>query len=189
MSRARTMPPPFGESANSVFWLAIGGVAVIVLAIPAFAIAWARTPYATGTGEPVDQPIPFDHRHHVRDDGIDCLFCHADAMRSSRAGMPSTARCMGCHAQIRTTSPKLAPVRESWFRGEPIRWRRVTTMPDHVFFDHSVHTNHGIECVRCHGRVDEMARVFAPAPLTMEWCLDCHRDEARTLDDCSRCHR
>ncbi|MBX3187872.1 MAG: cytochrome c3 family protein [Labilithrix sp.] len=156
-------------------------LAAAAVGLPALAIAWARTPYATGQNEPPPQPVKFDHRHHVRDDGIDCLYCHAEAQIAPRAGVPSTATCMGCHAQIWSDSPNLALVRASYFGGEPIVWRRVTTMPDFVFFDHSIHLAKGVGCVTCHGRVDEMAQVYAVAPLTMRWCLDCHRNPTAHL--------
>jgi hypothetical protein len=124
----------------------------------------------------VQQPVPFDHRHHVRDDGIDCLYCHYEAPRSKFAGVPPTSVCMGCHGQVWQESDRLAPLRASWFDGEPLHWRHVHRLPDFVYFDRSAHVGHGVGCVECHGRVDQMAAVYAVAPLTMQWCLDCHRD-------------
>lgn len=164
----------FPESANAVYWLAIALVAGATVAIPALAIAWARTPYATGEQQAVEQPIKFDHRHHVRDDGVDCTYCHSGAMHTAYAGVPSTSTCMNCHSQIWTSSPELARVRDSYFANEPIRWQRVNAVPDFVFFNHSIHVNKGVGCVSCHGRVDKMGQVFAAKPLTMRWCLDCH---------------
>jgi hypothetical protein len=70
----------------------------------------------------------------------------------------------------------LAPVRRSLADGVPIRWRRVHNLPDYVFFDHSVHVKNGIGCTTCHGAVDRMPLMRQAAPLTMGWCLDCHRD-------------
>ena len=90
--------------------------------------------------------------------------------------MPALDRCMGCHAQIWNDAPVLEQLRSAAFSGAPIRWRRVHSLPDHVFFDHSAHVGRGVACVICHGRVDRMAQVYAVAPLTMGWCLDCHRD-------------
>lgn len=171
----------FRPSANSLYWIAIGAVAASVIAGPAALIAWARTPYATGEQQPAEQPVKFDHRHHARDDGIDCLYCHGGAASSAYAGVPSTARCMGCHAQIWADSPELARVRESAFTGKPIHWRRVNRLPDFVFFDHSVHVHKGVGCVSCHGRVDQMSQVFAAESLTMRFCLDCHRAPERHL--------
>ena len=88
---------------------------------------------------------------------------------------------MGCHDQIWNASAMLEPVRRAYFSGEPIRWRRVHQLPDYVYFDHSIHVTRGIGCVSCHGRVDEMGKIFQFAPLTMEWCLGCHRQPERNL--------
>jgi hypothetical protein len=82
---------------------------------------------------------------------------------------------MGCHAQIWTTSPLLDLVRRSYFSGQPINWKRVHDLPDFVYFNHSVHVTQGIACENCHGDVGGMARVMQVQPLTMGWCVDCHR--------------
>jgi hypothetical protein len=151
------------------------------LAVPTAMMLWVRTPYVTKEDEPVEQPIAFDHRHHVRDEGIDCLYCHSDAARAKAAGVPPTALCMHCHAQVWQRAERLAPVRASFFDDRPIHWRRVHQLPDFVYFDHSAHVSHGVGCVECHGRIDLMAAVHPVAPLTMKWCLDCHRDPAPHL--------
>lgn len=127
------------------------------------------------------QPIQFDHRHHVVDDGIDCLYCHFDAQRSPTAGVPATELCMNCHAQIWTDSPLLRPVRQSYFDGIPIHWQRVYRLPDFVFFNHAAHVQQGVGCESCHGRVDQMANVYQANSLHMQWCLDCHREPWRHL--------
>jgi len=148
------------------------------LGVGSFCALWIymRTPFVTNERWMVDQPVEFDHRHHVIDDGIDCLYCHGEAERSSTAGIPSTAVCMGCHNQIWPDGITLEPVRRSWASGRPIPWGRVHDLPDFVYFDHSIHLHKGIGCASCHGRVDFMARVFQSEPLTMGWCLDCHRN-------------
>jgi hypothetical protein len=137
---------------------------------------YQRTPFITGQGNPITQPIEFDHRHHVGDEGIDCRYCHQTVERSPSAGMPSTAVCMNCHSQIWNKSPLLDAVRQAYFTDRPIAWNRVHDLPDHVYFNHAIHVGKGVGCVTCHGRVDEMAAVHQEAPLTMGWCLDCHRD-------------
>jgi hypothetical protein len=144
-------------------------------------MAWVRSPLHTGQYERVDQPVAFDHRHHVRDDGVDCRYCHYDVARSRHAGMPETALCMGCHGQIWTDSPMLEPVRRSWSSGMPIHYRRVNLLPDFVYFDHSIHVAKGVGCETCHGRVDLMGNVYAATPMSMDWCLDCHRSPAEHL--------
>jgi hypothetical protein len=142
---------------------------------------WSRSPTATGQSELVTQPVKFDHRHHVRDDGIDCLYCHSDARKSPYAGVPATSVCMGCHGQIWSSSPELALVRASAFNHTPIEWTRVNNLPDHVFFDHSIHVAKGVGCVTCHGRVDQMASVVQSQSLLMSFCVDCHRNPEKQL--------
>lgn len=173
---------------TTVFRVVLAAIAAGVVGVPTALLAWERTPYVSGQQDPPLQPVKFDHRHHVRDDGIACVYCHAEVTRSRYAGVPSTGTCMNCHAQVWTSSPELAPVRESWFTGKPIAWARVNSLPDHVFFDHSIHVAKGVACETCHGRVDLMPQVEQFAPLTMSWCLDCHRERHATTD-CSGCHR
>ena len=96
---------------------------------------------------------------------------------------------MGCHSEVWPESVQLEPVRRSYFSGKPLRWQRVHELPDYVYFDHSIHVNKGVGCVSCHGRVDRMALVYQVAPLSMGWCLDCHRspeDHLRPLDQVTR---
>src|SRR5262249_4429868 len=139
-------------------------------------LIFVRTPPPRGQFDPIDQPVEFDHRHHAGDDAIDCTYCHSTATKSPYAGIPATDLCMGCHSQVWNKSPQLEPVRRSSFSGVPIPWNRVHDVPDFVYFDHSAHVNHGVGCVTCHARVDQMARVYQVASLTMGWCLDCHRE-------------
>jgi hypothetical protein len=166
----------FPSWSDTVFRLCLALAGASIVGLPVLAVLWVRTPYVTKVGNPVQQPVQFDHRHHVRDDGIDCFYCHYEARRSKFAGAPPTEVCMNCHSQVWQESSRLAPVRDSWFTGEPVRWNRVHQLPEFVYFDHSAHVSHGVGCVECHGRVDAMAQVYAVASLTMQWCLDCHRD-------------
>lgn len=175
------MPPLFPPWVDHAVRAALVALAVIVLGGPIFLMAWVRTPYITGRGIPFDQPVPFDHRHHVRDDGIDCRYCHTWVTRSATAGIPATEVCLNCHSQIWNNSPLLEPVWRSFTTDRPIRWVRVTRLPDFVYFNHSAHTTNGIGCETCHGRIDLMARVYQAAPLTMGWCLDCHRAPERYI--------
>lgn len=158
---------------------------VLLVLIPASLIGglmiYVRTPYNTEENRAPDQPVEFDHRHHARDDGIRCLYCHHEAERTPYAGVPSSDLCMGCHNQVWSESPLLDPVRRSYFSQTPIRWERVHDLADFVYFDHSVHVRNGVDCVHCHGEVDQMARVAKVEPLQMQWCLDCHRDPKGTL--------
>lgn len=142
---------------------------------------FVRTPFYSREDYPVYQPVQFDHRHHVADDAIDCRYCHQLVETSSSAGYPSVGTCMNCHAQIWNKSPTLKPVRTAYFDDLPIRWQRVHRLPDYVYFNHSIHLAKGVGCAECHGRVDEMAAVMQVNPMTMGWCLECHRDPAPRL--------
>jgi hypothetical protein len=152
-----------------------------IVGVPTLLMIWVRTPYLTERTKPLDQPVEFDHRHHVNDNGMDCRYCHYTVERSPYAGVPPTAVCMACHAQVWTQATLLEPVRQSFFENRPIEWQKVHRLPDFAYFDHSAHTRRGVGCVSCHGRVDQMARVYRVAPLVMGWCLDCHRSPERQL--------
>src|SRR5262249_13303947 len=157
----------FTKWANTLTRLVLLAFGCSLVAVPAFCVAWARTPYSTGAFDPIAQPVMFDHRHHVRDDGIDCKYCHVAVETSPYAGVPATEVCMNCHGQIWSDAPLLSEVRKSYFSGQPIRWWRVNALPDHVFFSHAVHVDRGVGCVSCHGRVDQMGAVYQARPLTM----------------------
>ena len=144
-------------------------------------MVWARVPSGTGQADEVLQPIQFDHRHHIVDDGVDCRYCHTSVDKAASAGIPSTALCMNCHSQIWNRSPRLEPVRESYFTGQPIPWERVHRLPDFVYFNHAIHVTKGVGCETCHGRVDRMPAIWQWAPLTMSWCRACHRDPGPSL--------
>jgi hypothetical protein len=141
----------------------------------------ARTPYARNMQAPIEQPLQFDHRHHTRDEGIDCRYCHNSVEKAPFAGIPPTQLCMNCHSQIWNKSPLLEPIRQSFFEDKPMVWNRVYKVPEFVYFNHAIHVNKGVGCVTCHGRVDQMAAVEKVSSLTMSWCLDCHRSPDRNL--------
>lgn len=172
---------PFPPWANSVMTWALWVLTVVLVGVPSLLMIWVRSPLHTLQYQRVEQPIAFDHRHHVRDDGISCEYCHYDVARSATAGIPDTELCMGCHGQIWTESPMLEPVRASFYRSEPVHWRRVNRLPDFVYFAHDVHVRKGIGCEVCHGRVDRMSNVYAATTLQMGWCLDCHRAPEKFL--------
>jgi hypothetical protein len=175
------MKPLFPRWSNTVLRAGlVVGVIGLVGAITVLMV-WVRTPYVTGQFDPIDQPIAFDHRHHVRDEGIDCFYCHSGARTTAFAGVPPTALCMNCHSQVWSDSERLRPLRASYFSGTPIRWVRVNQLPDFVFFNHSAHISHGVGCSTCHGRVDRMNAVHQEVSLSMAWCVDCHRQPANNL--------
>jgi hypothetical protein len=159
--------------------LAVGGL--LALCVVAVGLGVWRARAYEQLGEPIAQPIPFSHKHHVGDDGIDCRYCHTTVETSAHAGLPSTAVCLGCHAQIYRDQPMLAPLHESAAQHRPIAWQRVHVLPDFVYFDHAVHVAKGVACVECHGRVDQMPLAWRARPMQMQWCLDCHRAPAAHL--------
>jgi hypothetical protein len=152
---------------------ALGGIGALLV--------YVRTPYARGMQDPIEQPIQFDHRHHTRDEGIDCRYCHNTVDKSPSASIPPTQLCLNCHSQVWNKSPLLDPVRQSFIQNKPIEWRRVNKVPEFVFFNHSIHVNKGVGCVSCHGRVDLMPAVEKAETLTMGFCLDCHRHPEKNL--------
>ncbi|HZU88491.1 MAG TPA: cytochrome c3 family protein [Stellaceae bacterium] len=127
------------------------------------------------------QPIPFSHKHHVSGLGLDCRYCHTKVEISANAGMPSTAICMTCHSQIWTNAAMLAPDRQSLAEDTPIRWTRIYTLPDYVYFDHSIHVAKGVGCTECHGPIGDMPLTRKAETLYMSWCLQCHRNPAPRL--------
>jgi hypothetical protein len=134
-----------------------------------------ESPYITEVGVARTQPVPFSHKHHVGDDGIDCRYCHTSVETSSFAGIPPTKTCMNCHSQVWSDSPVLAAVRDSFRDDRSIQWIRVHNLPGFVYFDHSIHVHQGVGCSTCHGRVDTMPLTWRENTLYMDWCLECHR--------------
>jgi hypothetical protein len=135
-----------------------------------------RSPYVTGEGVAVDQPVPFSHAHHVGGLGLDCRYCHTSVELGASAGLPSTKTCMTCHSMVWKDTPTLELVRASWRDDESLPWVRVHDLPDFAYFDHSIHVAKGVGCAECHGRVDRMPLIWREHSLNMEWCLGCHRD-------------
>lgn len=171
----------FSPSANTLSKVTIFGT-LLLLATSLWAWdAALRSPYMTQVGVVREQPVAFSHAHHVAGLGLDCRYCHTAVEESASAGIPSTKVCMTCHSQVWSDAPILEPVRESWRTDRPLEWTRVHDLPDFVYFDHAIHVKKGVGCVECHGRVDEMPLMWAEAPLTMDWCVQCHRDPGPKL--------
>jgi menaquinone reductase, multiheme cytochrome c subunit len=134
------------------------------------------SPLTLAVGYSPLQPVPYSHALHAGKLGIDCRYCHTTVEKSAFAALPPTETCMNCHTNIRKTSDKLLPVRESWATGMPVEWVKIHNLPQYVYFNHAAHVNHGVGCIECHGRIDQMEQVYQAKPLSMGWCLDCHRD-------------
>jgi len=133
------------------------------------------TPKYTRVGYQPIQPVAFSHNTHAGQLGLDCRYCHSAVEKSWFSNIPAASTCMNCHSQVLKDDPRLALVRESAASGKPIPWVQVHKVPDFVYFNHSVHVNRGISCVECHGRIDTMDEVYHAQPLSMAFCLECHR--------------
>lgn len=171
----------FPEYANTLARVSLFGAVALPVVI-LYSASWiTRSGYNTGQNNPIEQPIPFSHKHHALELGIDCRYCHTVVEKSPFAGVPPTHTCMSCHSQIWTNSPLLEPLRQSLSTNTPIQWERVNQLPDFVYFNHSIHIQRGINCNVCHGPVQEMQLTFKGKSLFMEWCLACHRDPAKAM--------
>ena len=172
----------FPKSANAlplqilIFLGVLGGIA-------AAGINYYATPKYTRVGYQPVQPVPFEHSLHAGQLGIDCRYCHVGVEKSGTSSVPAAQTCMNCHSIIKTQSPLLEVVRQSYQTGEPVPWVKIHAVPDYVYFNHSVHVNRGGSCVECHGKVNEMKVVQQDQPQSMSWCLDCHRDPASRIRD------
>jgi hypothetical protein len=171
----------FKRRANAIAKSILIALPLVILGGSALLFGFSRSDVWTRVGNPIEQPVPFSHQHHVGGLGIDCRYCHTGAESSAFAGVPPTETCMTCHSQVWKDAPVLAPVRDSFQDGEPLRWTRVHDLPDYTYFDHSIHVAKGIGCESCHGRVDRMPLTALSRPLYMRWCLDCHRQPQNFL--------
>ena len=133
------------------------------------------TPKYTRVGYQPIQPVAFSHATHAGQLGVDCRYCHTGGEKSWFSNIPASSTCMNCHNQVLKDDPRLALVRESAASGKAVPWVQVHKVPDFVYFNHSVHVNRGISCVECHGRIDQMDEVYHAKPLSMAFCLECHR--------------
>ena len=170
--------------------------------------AWELSRIGIHQGYRPKQPIAFSHKIHSGDNKVPCLYCHYAARKSRHAGIPPASVCMNCHTMLEKQTVELEKLREAVQQQTPIRWVKVHNLPDFVYFNHSQHVLSGVLCQRCHGPVEKMDRIEQAAPLTMGWCLQCHREHAglpagdfervaRTLKekqkpaaglDCASCH-
>lgn len=126
------------------------------------------------------QPIKFSHKVHAGTNQTDCFYCHSTAEYSKSAGIPSTNVCINCHIIVRegTNSGRfeINKIHHAFDNNIPIEWTRVHNLPDHVFFSHAQHVGAGkLDCIECHGKVEEMNVLTQHSDLSMGWCLDCHR--------------
>jgi hypothetical protein len=134
-------------------------------------------PSASNQNYAPEQPIPFSHKLHAGDNKIACLYCHSAAEKSRHASIPSVNVCMNCHTVVKPDSPWIQKVQQAYAENKPIEWVRIHELPDYVYFPHKRHVAKGVACQACHGPVQDMAKVYQYAPLTMGWCMECHRGQ------------
>jgi hypothetical protein len=174
------MPAIFPRWTNRLpLWI---GAVVLLTSGGVLAGVWYYfTPKYTRVGYRPLQPLSFSHAVHVDQVGLDCRYCHSEVEKSWYSNVPATTTCMNCHKHVLKDDPKLALVRESYEAERPIPWVQIHKLPDYVYFNHSVHVNRGISCVHCHGQIDQMDEVYHAQPLSMTFCLDCHRNPGPNL--------
>ena len=160
---------------------------------------WANASISPGTSP--EQPIEFSHRIHAGDNEIPCMYCHTQARRSISAGVPSVAKCIGCHNEVATERPQIRILQNYWDNKEPIPWIKVHDLPDFVHFTHKRHVQADIECQTCHGPVETMDRIIVTSRAIdgspqhgtaweMGLCLNCHKQhEVENGLDCWTCHK
>ena len=154
----------------------IVGIIVLTLVTGLF----ARGLHLVGVqqGYSPEQPIAFPHKVHAGDNKIPCLYCHSAARTSRHAGIPSNNVCMNCHSMLEKQTVEIEKLQEAAQEKRAISWVKVHNLPDFVYFNHSQHVLSGVACQRCHGPVEQMTRLEQTAPLTMGWCIECHRHNA-----------
>jgi hypothetical protein len=176
--------------------LPVGGVAVLLTVLT---VGWFTQPDRFARGYAPEQPIPYSHRLHAGVHRIPCLYCHVNAQRSRHAGVPAVETCMNCHSVTLSDSPYIQELTAVYESGRPMNWRRIHSLPDHVYFDHRPHVNAGVECQTCHGEIQTLDIVSQHMSMRMGNCLGCHRDAHDALppdseivegaEHCNACHR
>jgi hypothetical protein len=169
----------FHRSTNTLSRVSIYGAVFILCALWYGLYRVEESSWYTEANEVREQPVPFSHRHHTAELGIDCRYCHTSVEKSSFAGLPPTDTCMTCHSHIWVNAPLLEPVRSSLQTDRSLEWTRVNALPEFVYFNHSIHLKKGVGCTTCHGPVGEMSITWRANTLYMGWCLDCHRHPER----------
>lgn len=158
------------------------GIVVVVAGGAATAgMTYYFTPKYSRAGYQPVQPVPFSHKVHAGQLGIDCRYCHNGVEKSWFSNLPGASTCMNCHNQVLKDDPRLALVRESATNNTPIPWVQIHKLPDYAYFNHEVHVRRGISCVECHGRVDQMDQVRQVKSFSMSFCLECHRNPAKFI--------
>ena len=176
---------------------------LVVFVAVGVSVGWFRNAFYD-RGYAPEQPIQYSHKLHAGDLHIDCKYCHFNAERGKHAGVPPSSVCLGCHGPdkgaVANDKPEIQrllklinndqgyytstdlkregeaePDTKTVYEGGVVHWNRVHKLPDFVYFPHKWHVAAGVACQTCHGPIQEMAVVRQFAPLTMGWCMECHR--------------
>lgn len=174
----------FHSSANIAVRVGIVGAGMLTVGLIAAGVGISRSPWNTKVGIPKDQPVPFSHQHHAVELGVDCRYCHTNVEKAAWVQLPPTQTCYTCHSQIWTNSPLLEPVRTSYNDKLPITggWNQLNSVPDFVYFNHSIHVNRGVNCNTCHGPIQKEMLAYKGKAFFMAWCLNCHRNPANFVN-------
>ena len=165
--------PQWTETFKKWNGLLVIGAPVYLVAL----IAYGVTPEAIRIGYQPDQPVPYSHALHAGELGLDCRYCHTTVERAGEGRGPagSDLHELPLAGQEGLRAPRRRSA-QAFAEDEPVHWTRVHDLPDYVYFNHTAHVNAAIGCETCHGRIDQMVKVYQAKPLTMEWCIDCHRN-------------
>lgn len=170
----------FPKWTNKLPLMIVIGASLVGTAVTA-GVWYYLTPKYTRAGYQPKQPVAFSHNIHADQLGMDCRYCHNGVEKSWYSNVPAASLCMNCHNQVLKDDPKLEVVRDSFNTGKPIPWVQVHKVPDYVYFNHSVHVNRGVSCVECHGQINKMDEVYHAKPLSMSFCVDCHRNPEKAI--------
>jgi len=206
VQKNRSLMNVFRAYAKNQFLVLVSAI-LLLLVSAYFAYGWMMQIGVDQGYEPV-QPIHYSHRIHAGENGIDCKYCHSAARVGKHSNIPSLNVCMNCHKNISEVAETTATEEHSkafydeqiaklydavgWDKSlqkytgktKPVKWVRIHNLPDHVYFNHSQHvTVAGVECQTCHGPVEEMEIMKQHAPLTMGWCINCHRETNVKVED------
>jgi hypothetical protein len=180
----------------SRFILPAGFVAIL---LTVSGVGWFTQPDRFARFYEPAQPIPFSHKLHAGILKMPCIYCHSTAAKSRQAGIPPVEKCMNCHKVTKVESPDIRRLTAIYASGEPLQWKRIHSLPDHVYFDHRPHVHAGMLCQTCHGEVQTMNVVYQNMSMRMSNCLGCHRSPKDALptnskvvkgpENCNACHR
>ncbi len=194
MEQSRTFGRDLLNYSKFILPVGIGAILATVLAV-----GWYTQPDRYVIGYQPTQPIPYSHRLHAGTMQMPCQYCHSGVLKSRQAGVPTVDKCMNCHKVTKVDSPYIKELTAIYSSGAPLKWKRIHTLPDYVFFDHRPHVAAGILCQTCHGEVQTMDVVYQHMSMRMGNCLGCHRDPHDALpanskiqqgpDNCNACHR